>query len=58
MLPDYKEMYHFMFNATEEAINILINAQRKCEELYMDAEEFEPQILKMPEPKATTDDTK
>lgn len=29
---DYKELYHKMFNAAEDAINLLIAAQRECEE--------------------------
>ncbi len=39
---DYKKMYLTMFNATEDAINALenvrqalIDAQQKCEELYV-----------------------
>ena len=34
---DYKLMYHKMVNAAEDAMNILIKAQRECEELYMEA---------------------
>ena len=33
---DYKEMYFKLFSATEESINILIKAQKECEELYME----------------------
>ena len=40
-MPDYKEMYLKMFRASEEAINILIAAQRECEELYISQEEKE-----------------
>ena len=29
---DYKELYHKIFNACENAINLLIAAQRECEE--------------------------
>lgn len=36
-MPDYKEMYLTLCRATEQAMNTLIMAQRKCEELYMDA---------------------
>ena len=43
---DYKKMYLTMFNATEDAINALenvrqalIQAQQKCEELYVSAPE-------------------
>ena len=34
-MPDYKEMYLKMMRASEKAINILIQAQRECEELYL-----------------------
>ena len=32
---NYKEMYLDLFRATEKAINILIEAQRECEEKYI-----------------------
>lgn len=32
---NYKEMYFKLFNATEDAIKLLINAQEECEELYL-----------------------
>ena len=38
---DYKEMYLKMVRATEEAMNILIRAQRECEEIYLDEEKKE-----------------
>ena len=38
---DHKEMYLKMARATEEAMNILIRAQRECEEIYLDEEEKE-----------------
>ena len=38
-MPDYKEMYLDLFRASEEALDILIAAQRKCEELYIASEE-------------------
>ena len=34
---DYKEMYLTMARAAESAIRTLIEAQQKCEELYMSA---------------------
>ena len=34
-MPDYKEMYFKMVRASERAINILIEAQQRCEELYI-----------------------
>lgn len=36
-MPDYQEMYLEMVRETEKAINILINAQQKCEEMYINA---------------------
>ncbi len=36
-MPDYKEMYLIMARAAEKAERILIEAQRKCEELYLSA---------------------
>ena len=40
-MPDYQEMYLALFKASEEAINLLIEAQRECEELYMSARDGE-----------------
>ncbi len=40
-MPDYKEMYLSMMRETEKAINILIDVQKKCEELVINAEEPE-----------------
>lgn len=38
-MPDYKEMYLTMVRASEEAINALVEAQKKCEELYLEGED-------------------
>ena len=32
---DYQEMYYKMSRAMEKAINVLIDAQRECEEDYL-----------------------
>lgn len=40
-MPDYKKMYGELFRATENAIDILIAAQRECEEMYLNAPEPE-----------------
>ena len=34
-MPDYQEMYLTLFRASEEAVSLLIKAQRECEELYL-----------------------
>ena len=43
---DYKEMYLKMMRANEEAIRILVAAQRECEEMYLNAPEPELTILR------------
>ena len=40
---DYKKLYLKMFNASEDAIQILIAAQRECEEIIMSDEEIPPE---------------
>ena len=35
----YKEMYEIMVSETEKAINTLIEAQQKCEEIYISGSE-------------------
>lgn len=46
----YREMYRVMAQAVENAVRVLIDAQQKCEELYIsdeddvaDSEELPPQ---------------
>ena len=51
-MPDYKEMYLKLFRASEEAVNVLIAAQRECEELYVSAPESELKIITLPEPES------
>ncbi len=38
-MPDYKVLYHTLLHATEDALNLLIAAQRECEERYLAAED-------------------
>jgi len=40
-MADYKKMYLTLLDATEKAIQELINAQRACEELYISSDEEE-----------------
>lgn len=44
-MPDYKELYITLFRETERAISILIEAQKKCEDLYINAQEPEIKIF-------------
>ena len=38
-MADYKKMYVTMVDAAEKAMELLIKAQRQCEELYIETEE-------------------
>ena len=40
-MPDYKELYLAMMRETEKAIRILVEAQKTCEERYLQSEEME-----------------
>ena len=40
-MPDYKELYLTMMRETEKAIRILVEAQKTCEERYLQSEETE-----------------
>ena len=37
-MADYKQMYMKLMDATESAMDILIAAQRQCEEIYIETE--------------------
>ena len=45
-MADYKQMYLTLLDATENAINELISAQRACEELYVLSTEEEEKVQK------------
>lgn len=45
-MPDYKQLYLTLLDATEKAINELISAQRSCEELYILSTEEEEKTEK------------
>lgn len=38
-MADYKQMYMKLMDATESAMDILIAAQRQCEEIYIETED-------------------
>lgn len=40
---DYQKLYHKMVNASEDAIQILIAAQRECEEIIISEESIPPE---------------
>ena len=37
-MADYKKMYVTMVDAAEKAMELLIEAQRQCEEIYIETE--------------------
>ncbi len=49
-MADYKEMYVHLMRETERAIQILIQAQRDCEEMYINAPETKLTVLGQDEP--------
>ncbi len=49
-MPDYKKMYLTMFRANEEAVNLLLQAQQECEELYISSPEPEIRALDIEKP--------
>lgn len=44
-MPDHKKMYLTLFQASEDAISLLVKAQRECEELYLSSREPEIMVL-------------
>ena len=40
-MPDFVEMYYTLMRASEEALRIMIEAQKECEEMYIAQEESE-----------------
>ncbi len=44
-MADYKEMYLKMMRAAETAMAVLIEAQRECEEMYLNSPEREPKLI-------------
>ena len=44
-MPDYKGMYQTLFRGAEQAVEILITAQRSCEEACISAPEPEITVL-------------
>ena len=41
IMPDFEEMYYTLMRASEEALRIMIEAQKECEEMYIAQEESE-----------------
>ena len=39
-MADYRQMYMKLMDATESAMDILIAAQRQCEEIYIETEDL------------------
>lgn len=52
-MPDYRKMYLEMIHETEKAIQILVNVQRQCEEIYINSPEYERE----PQQQNNTDNT-
>lgn len=57
-MPDYQAMYTKLLIATEAAINILIDAQRECEEIYISSISPEPELRFLPQVVSSEDNAK
>jgi hypothetical protein len=56
-MPDYKELYLKLFRASERAVDLLIAAQRECEERYVSSPESDVPPVPLPaEHKKRADD--
>lgn len=56
-MSNYKKIYLKLFHASEEAINILIRAQRECEQLYINEPEPELKVVStLPDNKKSMDE--
>lgn len=55
-MPDYAKMYHTLFNAVTESIEILQRAQQDTEEMYITAKEPEIHLLQAESPKEDGDE--
>ena len=44
-MPDYEKMYKQMVNAAEDALKILIEVQKNCEEIYVSEAESREQFI-------------
>ena len=49
-MADYKEMYLHLMRETDKAIELLIQAQRDCEEMYVSAPETKLAVLDQEKP--------
>lgn len=38
-MPDYKQLYLTLLDGVEKALNLLIDTQKACEEIYVDTDE-------------------
>lgn len=46
-MPDYRKLYLTLMCEVEKSVEILINAQRKCEDMYINSENSIVQIANL-----------
>ncbi len=44
-MPDYRELYLALMREVEKSVEILINAQQKCEEMYINSDDPKIQVV-------------
>ena len=55
-MPDYKKMYHRLFNVQTDVIETLQQAHRETEEMYISAPEPEVRVIEPGKPDETKKD--
>ena len=55
-MTNYQEMYLTMVRASEKAIDLLVEAQKKCEEMYLSMPEPDLRVLPIPTAQGNTPD--
>ncbi len=57
MMADYRKMYYLLFNETTKAIELLQNAQRNAEEIFINDSDMAKEIKKSPAKLTSTEDS-
>ena len=52
-MPNYKDMYFTLMRETSKALDLLIDAQKACEELYINSDDAE--LVLLPKSKSDTE---
>ena len=48
-MPDYKKMYYTLFRKVTDAVELLQNAQRECEDIFIEGDDPDVFVIKKDE---------